>query len=100
VAVTFDLFGTLVDADRPDDPAGAVARDLRERDVRGRRKPDPRIFETAADRLGVAPQRFVHVGDDERTDGGVRDLGGRYLDVATTPLNDVPTVLSNYEEGG
>jgi FMN phosphatase YigB (HAD superfamily) len=33
VAVSFDLFGTLVEADRPDDPASAVAAELRERDV-------------------------------------------------------------------
>jgi FMN phosphatase YigB (HAD superfamily) len=33
VAVSFDLFGTLVDVTRPDDPAQAVARALRERDV-------------------------------------------------------------------
>ncbi|MFC4553281.1 MULTISPECIES: HAD family hydrolase [Halorussus] len=33
MAVSFDLFGTLVDADRPSDPADAVAAELRERDV-------------------------------------------------------------------
>lgn len=33
MAVTFDLFGTLVHADRLDDPAAAVARELRARDV-------------------------------------------------------------------
>jgi FMN phosphatase YigB (HAD superfamily) len=33
VAVSFDLFGTLVDADRPADPAEAVAAELRTRDV-------------------------------------------------------------------
>ncbi|MFQ3318163.1 MAG: FMN phosphatase YigB (HAD superfamily) [Natronomonas sp.] len=33
MAVSFDLFGTLVDADTPDDPAAAVARELRERGV-------------------------------------------------------------------
>jgi FMN phosphatase YigB (HAD superfamily) len=33
VAVSFDLFGTLVDADRPADPAAAVAAELRARDV-------------------------------------------------------------------
>jgi len=33
VAIAFDLFGTLVDADRPADPAGAVADELRERGV-------------------------------------------------------------------
>ncbi|MFC7097602.1 HAD family hydrolase [Halobaculum marinum] len=32
-AVSFDLFGTLVNADRPADPATAVARELRERGV-------------------------------------------------------------------
>lgn len=34
MAVTFDLFGTLVEADRPDDPAGAVADELIARGVR------------------------------------------------------------------
>jgi FMN phosphatase YigB (HAD superfamily) len=33
VAVTFDLFGTLVAVDRPEDPAAAVAAELRERGV-------------------------------------------------------------------
>jgi len=33
VAVSFDLFGTLVDVDRPADPAAAVADELRTRDV-------------------------------------------------------------------
>ncbi|SHG38671.1 HAD family hydrolase [Halobaculum gomorrense] len=32
-AVSFDLFDTLVDADAPDDPAAAVAAELRERGV-------------------------------------------------------------------
>ena len=33
VAITFDLFGTLVAVDRPDDPASAVGAELRERGV-------------------------------------------------------------------
>ena len=33
MAVTFDLFGTLVSIDSPDDPAAAVAAELRERGV-------------------------------------------------------------------
>ena len=33
MAVSFDLFGTLVDADRPADPAAAVGAELRERGV-------------------------------------------------------------------
>ncbi|WP_254524643.1 HAD family hydrolase [Natrinema caseinilyticum] len=34
MGVSFDLFGTLVTADRPADPAGAVATELEKRDVR------------------------------------------------------------------
>jgi FMN phosphatase YigB (HAD superfamily) len=34
VAVSFDLFGTLVDADRPTDPARAIALELEQRGVR------------------------------------------------------------------
>lgn len=34
VAVSFDLFGTLVTVDRPEDPAAAVADELAARDVR------------------------------------------------------------------
>lgn len=33
MAVSFDLFGTLVDVETPDDPAAAVAEELRARDV-------------------------------------------------------------------
>ncbi|MDR5674049.1 HAD superfamily hydrolase [Halalkaliarchaeum sp. AArc-CO] len=33
IAITFDLFGTLVSASRPDDPAEALAEELRTRDV-------------------------------------------------------------------
>lgn len=33
LAVSFDVFGTLVDAETPDDPSEAVAAELRERDV-------------------------------------------------------------------
>lgn len=33
MAVSFDLFGTLVSVDRPEEPAAIIARELRERDV-------------------------------------------------------------------
>jgi FMN phosphatase YigB (HAD superfamily) len=59
----------------------------------GWRKPDPRVFETLADRLDVDLASLVHVGDDERTDGGVRDVGGTYVDVADVPLRDLPDWL-------
>lgn len=42
----------------------------------GWRKPDSRAFEAVARRLEVDPADLVHVGDDPRTDGGIRELGG------------------------
>lgn len=39
-------------------------------------KPDPRIFHAAAERLGVAPDEILHVGDDPVMDvAGARDAG-------------------------
>ncbi|RCS28836.1 HAD family hydrolase [Rhodanobacter denitrificans] len=41
-------------------------------------KPDPRIFLVAAERLGVAPEQILHVGDDPAMDiAGARDAGLR-----------------------
>lgn len=52
----------------------------------GWRKPDARAFETVAGKLGVSPEKLVHVGDDPATDGGVEAVGGRFLNVAERPL--------------
>jgi putative hydrolase of the HAD superfamily len=44
----------------------------------GAAKPDPRIFATAAQRLGVPPQHILHVGDDPDLDMvGAREAGLR-----------------------
>ncbi|QKY15949.1 HAD family hydrolase [Halorubrum sp. CBA1229] len=59
----------------------------------GWRKPHPKAFETAADALGVAPETLVHVGDDPATDGGVADVGGRFVDVTETPLPRIAAEL-------
>ena len=56
----------------------------------GWRKPHHGAFETVADRLGVVPERLGHVGDDPTTDGGVTEVGGRFVDVAETPLSALP----------
>ena len=53
----------------------------------GWRKPDPRAFEAAADALDVGPASLIHVGDDPAADGGVADVGGRFVDVTETPLD-------------
>ncbi|GAA0510629.1 haloacid dehalogenase superfamily, subfamily IA, variant 3 with third motif having DD or ED/haloacid dehalogenase superfamily, subfamily IA, variant 1 with third motif having Dx(3-4)D or Dx(3-4)E [Halorubrum aquaticum] len=55
----------------------------------GWRKPHPKAFEAAAESLGVAPSALVHVGDDPATDGGVVEVGGRFLDVTEIPLESV-----------
>jgi len=57
----------------------------------GWRKPDPQAFETIADRLGVEAADLVVVGDTPETDGGITDCGGEFVDIAETPLTDLPT---------
>ncbi|MFC7186113.1 HAD family hydrolase [Halorubrum yunnanense] len=55
----------------------------------GWRKPHSKAFEAAADALDVAPETLVHVGDNPDTDGGIKDVGGRFVDVTETPLSQV-----------
>ncbi len=55
----------------------------------GWRKPHARAFEAAADDLGVAASALVHVGDDRATDGGIVDVGGRFIDVTETSLDAI-----------
>ncbi|MBE1159113.1 HAD family hydrolase [Dyella acidiphila] len=53
------------------------AHHIAARDI-GSAKPDPRIFLAAAERLGVAPENILHVGDDPELDVvGARDAGMR-----------------------
>lgn len=59
----------------------------------GFRKPHPRPFETLATDLDVPASALIHVGDDPDTDGGIEALGGRFVDVAETPLPDLPAFL-------
>ncbi|WP_254765079.1 HAD family hydrolase [Natrinema marinum] len=66
----------------------------------GWRKPAAEIFELTADRLGVAPETLVHVGDDPQADGGIEAVGGTALLLEETPLADVPARLAAVERGG
>jgi len=51
------------------------AHHITARDI-GLAKPDARIFLAAAERLGVAPENILHVGDDPELDvAGARDAG-------------------------
>ncbi|GAB7010645.1 HAD family hydrolase [Halorubrum trueperi] len=59
----------------------------------GWRKPHPNAFEAVAAALEVSSETLVHVGDDPETDGGVVDVGGRFVDVTETPLSAVAAEL-------
>ncbi|WP_418281690.1 HAD family hydrolase [Halorubrum sp. DTA98] len=59
----------------------------------GWRKPHAKAFEAAARSLGVEPSALTHVGDDPAADGGVVDVGGRFIDVTDTPLTELESEL-------
>ncbi|MDA2891817.1 HAD-IA family hydrolase [Mycolicibacterium sp. BiH015] len=51
-------------------------------------KPDPAIFQAALDRLGVAADRALMVGDSDEADGGARALGCAFALVDPLPTRD------------
>jgi HAD superfamily hydrolase (TIGR01493 family) len=59
----------------------------------GVQKPDPRIFRTACDRLGLAPEDVLMVGDDVRADGGATAIGCAYHPVDHLPADRRPDGL-------
>ena len=74
MAVSVVLFGTLLEADAPANPATAL-REAVDCVVTGWRKPDPRILETD----------LVHVGTDPETEGAAGAAGARFLDASGRP---------------
>ncbi|MUL81645.1 MULTISPECIES: HAD family hydrolase [unclassified Mycolicibacterium] len=56
-------------------------------------KPDPAIFTTALQRLGVPAQDAVMVGDSEEADGGARAVGCRFALVDPLPTAERPDGL-------
>ena len=56
-------------------------------------KPDPRIFGVALERLGVAPEGAIMVGDSEENDGAARTLGCEFVLVDPLPVDERPTGL-------
>jgi HAD superfamily hydrolase (TIGR01509 family) len=56
-------------------------------------KPDPRIFRVALQRLGVAADEAVMVGDSQENDGAARDVGCDFILVDPLPVADRPTGL-------
>lgn len=60
----------------------------------GTQKPDPAIFRTACDRLGLAPADVLMVGDDRTADGGARALGCPVHFVDPLPVAQRPEGLA------
>lgn len=59
----------------------------------GIQKPDPRLFETACERLGLAPRDVLMVGDDRRADAGAARAGCAVHLVDHLPVPDRPDGL-------
>lgn len=60
----------------------------------GAQKPDPVIFETACERLGLAPADVLMVGDDLVCDGGATALGCGFHPVEHLPVDERPDALT------
>jgi HAD superfamily hydrolase (TIGR01509 family) len=56
-------------------------------------KPNPEIFQTALDRLGVAAEDALMVGDSEEADGGARAVGCAFTLVDPLPTDERPDGL-------
>jgi putative hydrolase of the HAD superfamily len=56
----------------------------------GAEKPDPRVFEEALQRLGVQPERAIHIGDDPADQAGALAAG---LGFEAPPLATLPARL-------
>lgn len=56
-------------------------------------KPDPNIFRTALERLGIDAADALMVGDSEENDGAARQLGCSFALVDPLPTNERPTGL-------
>jgi putative hydrolase of the HAD superfamily len=56
----------------------------------GAEKPDPRVFEEALSRLGVSPERALHIGDEDADRAGAEAAGLRF---EPAPLGTLPERL-------
>jgi len=59
----------------------------------GVQKPDPRIFRTACERLGLPPAEVLMVGDHRPDDGGAMALGCPFYEVRALPVAERPDGL-------
>jgi HAD superfamily hydrolase (TIGR01509 family) len=81
----------LVEEIEPGAPFGVIA----DSGKLGFEKPDPRIFQHAADALGVAARELVHIGDAWETDvRGALGVGARAVWFAPTETRALPEGVS------
>ncbi|WP_211715248.1 HAD family hydrolase [Nocardiopsis sp. MG754419] len=59
----------------------------------GMRKPDPELFRTACEALGLAPEKVLMVGDDRRADTGALAIGCAVHLVDHLPVHARPASL-------
>ena len=67
--------------------------------VEGVVKPDPKIFTLACQRLGVAPERALMVGDSPENDGGAAAIGCATVIVDPAPTAQRPSALRQAVSG-
>ncbi|MFG3255130.1 HAD family hydrolase [Streptomyces sp. NPDC048172] len=70
----------------------------------GVQKPDARLFAVGCEKLGLAPEDVLMVGDSAEADGGATALGCRFLQVEHLPVDERPEglgpVLEQVRTGG
>ena len=67
--------------------------------VEGVVKPDPKIFTLACQRIGVAPENAIMVGDSPEADGGASAIGCRTVIVDPAPTESRPSALRDAVAG-
>jgi HAD superfamily hydrolase (TIGR01509 family) len=67
--------------------------------VEGVVKPDPKIFAMACQRIGVAPERALMVGDSPENDGGAAAIGCTTVIVDPVPTPERPSALRQAVSG-
>ncbi|AXK31985.1 HAD family hydrolase [Streptomyces armeniacus] len=60
----------------------------------GVQKPEPKLFRTACEALGLAPEDVLMVGDDRRADGGAAEIGCAVHFVDHLPVERRPRGLA------
>lgn len=61
--------------------------------VEGSMKPDPKIFLVACQRIGVAPEDALMIGDSPAADGGAAEVGARTAIIDALPTVERPDAL-------